>query len=226
MLPRPGDDGAIRYARHPLVYLVEAADDICYEVMDIEDAHKLGLLATDEVIPLLLSFFPPERVAHIHRSMARVDDPNEKISYLRSCVIGTLVNACADTFIANERKILEGTFEGTLISHLPDIERQGYASCNELSWQKIYHSPDVVDIELAGTTIISDLLQRLVKAVRYPGLNYSKLLLSKVPQQYEVAAPTLFGKIQAVVDHVSGMTDVYALDLYRRLNGLSLKINN
>lgn len=226
MLPHTGNDGEIRYARHPLVYLVEAADDICYEVMDIEDAHKLGLLATDEVIPLLLSFFPPERTEHIRRSMARVDDPNEKISYLRSCVIGTLVNACAGTFIANERQILEGRFEGTLISHLPDLERQGYAGCNELSWQKIYHSPDVVDIELAGTTIISDLLQRLVKAVRYPELNYSRLLLSKVPQQYEVDAPTMFGKIQAVVDHVSGMTDVYALDLYRRLNGLSLKINN
>ena len=226
MLRLPSPTGTLRYARHPLVFIVEAADDICYEVMDIEDAHKLKILSAAEVIDAFLAFFDDTRRLHMQQIMDTVDDPNEKIAYLRSCVIGTLVNACADTFIANERKILEGTFEGTLISHLPDIERQGYASCNELSWQKIYHSPDVVDIELAGTTIISDLLQRLVKAVRYPGLNYSKLLLSKVPQQYEVAAPTLFGKIQAVVDHVSGMTDVYALDLYRRLNGLSLKINN
>ncbi|MBQ7852920.1 MAG: dehydrogenase, partial [Muribaculaceae bacterium] len=66
------------------------------------------------------------------------------------------------------------------------------------------------------------LMEKLIHAVRYPQLNYSHLLLSKVPQQYDVNAPTLFGKIQAVIDHVSGMTDVYALDLYRKLNGMSL----
>ena len=84
----------------------------------------------------------------------------------------------------------------------------------------------MVDIDLAGTSIITFLLEKLVEAVRNPQYNYSQLLLSKVPQQYEINAPTLFGKIQAVIDHVSGMTDVYALDLYRKLNGMSLKINN
>ncbi len=226
MLYNPGPNGEVRYARHPLVYLVEAADDICYEVMDIEDAHKLGLLSADEVIPLLLSFFPDERVDKMRRNMDRVADPNEKIGYLRSCVIGSLVEACAATFVANEDAMLRGEFSGTLIDHLPEREREGYRRCNALSWEKIYRSADVVDIELAGTTIISYLLGRLVEAVRFPELNYSRLLLAKVPQQYEVDAPTLFGKLQAALDHVSGMTDVYALDLYRRLNGLSLKINN
>ena len=79
MLRRPSADGSLRYARHPLVYLVEAADDICYEVMDIEDAHKLGLLATGEVTELLLSFFEPERRSRIVGNMERVDDPNENI---------------------------------------------------------------------------------------------------------------------------------------------------
>lgn len=69
-------------------------------------------------------------------------------------------------------------------------------------------------------------MDALIEAVRHPHLNYSRLLLSQVPQQYDVAAPTLYGKIQAALDHVSGMTDVYALDLYRKLNGMSLKINN
>lgn len=226
MLSIPGPEGEMRYARHPLVYLVEAADDICYQVMDIEDAHKLGLLATDEVIPLFLSFFSPERSARMERTMSHVDDPNEKIGYLRSCLIGALVGACAGTFTANEDAILAGRLHGPLIDHLPEREREGYRRCSDLAWDKIYRAGDVVDIELAGTMIISFLMEKLIHAVRFPDLNYSRLLLSKVPRQYDVNAPTLYGKIQAVLDHVSGMTDVYALDLYRRLNGMNLKIEN
>lgn len=226
MLADYGPAGEVRYARHPLVYLVEAADDICYEVMDIEDAHKLGLLPTQQVIDLLLGFFTAERIAHMRDVMEHVDDPNERIGYLRSAVIGTLVNAAAKAFVDNEDVILEGRFEGSLLDHIPELEKSGYARCNELSWAKIYKAADVVDIDLAGTSIITFLMEKLVDAVRNPQYNYSQLLLSKVPQQYEIDAPTLYGKIQAVVDHVSGMTDVYALDLYRKLNGMSLKINN
>ncbi len=208
------------------MYLVEAADDICYEVMDIEDAHKLGLLPTDRVIGLFLGFFSPERRARKLEVMERVADPNEKISYLRSAVIGALVEACAAVFVENEESILAGEFSGPLINHMPELEREGYARCDRLSWEKIYRSADVVNIDLAGTRIISFLLEKLVEAVRYPTLNYSQLLLSQVPQQYEVNSSDLCTKLQAVVDHVSGMTDVYALDLFRRLNGMSLKINN
>ncbi len=219
-------DEPLRYARYPLVYLVEAADDICYEVMDIEDAHKLGILPTHQVIDLMLAYFEPERRAGIERLMKLVDDPNEKIVYLRSCVIGVLVAACSAAFIEHEKEILAGEFTGTLIQHLPGRVSDAYAGCNELSWEKIYRAPDVVDIELAGTRIISFLIERLIQAVLNPTLNYSRLLLAKVPQQYQTDSPTLYGKIQAVVDHISGMTDVYALDLYRKLNAMSLKINN
>lgn len=216
----------IRYARHPLVFIVEAADDICYEIMDIEDAHKLKILTTEEVLPLLLSYFDKAKQSHILRVMENVDDPNEKIAYLRSSIIGALVSRCADTFVEHEEEILAGTFRGSLLDHIPDPEHEGYRKCEALSWRKIYCAPDVVEIELAGTRIISFLLAELVGAVTSPDLNYSRLLLSKVPEQYEVNAPTLYGKIQAVLDHISGMTDVYALDMYRRLNGMSLKINN
>ncbi|MDE6571957.1 MAG: dehydrogenase, partial [Duncaniella sp.] len=208
------------------VYLVEAADDICYEIMDIEDAHKLKILSTEEVIPLLLSYFDEARRSHIERVMGYVDDANEKIAYLRSSIVGLLVEKCAETFVKHEEEILAGTFRGALINHIPEREREAYRRCEALSWKKIYSDGDVVEIELAGTRIISFLIDELVKAVSNPGLNYSKLLLAKVPQQYEIDSPTLYGKIQAVLDHISGMTDVYALDLYRRLNGMSLKINN
>lgn len=213
---------ALRFARHPLVYIVEAADDICYEIMDIEDAHKLKILGTDEVIALLLNYFDADQQRHMHSIMDKVDDPNEKIAYLRSCVISVLVRRCAESFIVNEDKILQGTFAGSLLESLESVEGDAYRRCNELSWNKIYRASDVVDIELAGNRIITFLLEKMIGAVVNPELHYSRLLLSKFPKQYDVEAPTLFGKIQAVLDHVSAMTDVYALDLFRKLNGLSL----
>lgn len=222
LLPKYGKNGEICYARHPLVYIVEAADDICYQVMDIEDAHKLRVLLTHEVIDTFMSFFPPERQQKMHETMDNVDDPNEKIAYLRSCVIGTLVKECAQAFIENEEKILAGTFQGSLLDHISPLEKEGYQRCSALAWAKIYRASDVVDIELAGNRIISFLMEKLIHAVRYPELNYSSLLLSKVPKQYDISAPSLYGKVQAVLDHISGMTDVYALDLYRKLCGMSL----
>lgn len=169
-----------------------------------------------------MSFFPPERQQKMHETMDNVDDPNEKIAYLRSCVIGTLVKECAQAFIENEEKILAGTFQGSLLDHISPLEKEGYQRCSALAWAKIYRASDVVDIELAGNRIISFLMEKLIHAVRYPELNYSSLLLSKVPKQYDISAPSLYGKVQAVLDHISGMTDVYALDLYRKLCGMSL----
>lgn len=222
MLRLDSPEGTMRYARHPLVYIVEAADDICYEIMDLEDAHKLKILSTDKVINLLLGYFEGQRRDHIIRRMSYVEDPNEKIAYLRSCAVGALVSCCGKVFLDNEQAILNGTFAGPLVDHIESIEGSAYKSCSLTSWNEIYCAPDVVDIELAGNKIITFLLEKLIHAVRNPGLNYSRLLLSKVPQQYNVNAPSLYGKIQAVLDHVSAMTDVYALDLYRKLNGMSL----
>lgn len=222
MLQVTSSDGLVVYARHPLVYLVEAADDICYEVMDLEDAHKLKILGHDEVMTLLLGFYPPEERRHKLDVMARIADPNEKVAYMRSCVIGTLVESCAEAFLDNETAILAGTFSGSLLDRIRPARRCAYEACNSVSWSRIYSAPDVVDIELAGNRIITFLMDKLIHAVRFPELNYSRLLLSKVPGQYDVHSDDLFTKVQAAVDHVASMTDVYALDLYRRLNGQTL----
>lgn len=211
-----------RYCRHPLVYLVEAADDICYQVMDIEDGHKLKIMGTEETIDLLLSFFEEDDRQHKLDVMTRVDDPNEKIVYLRSCVVGLLVQACADVFARHEQEILEGTFHNTLIDCLPPTAAAGYRRCSAVARKRLYRAGYVVDVDLAGIRIINELLDKLIHAVLNPQLNFSQLLLSKFPQQYDVEAPTLFEKIQAVLDHISAMTDVYALDLYRQLNGITL----
>lgn len=210
------------YCRHPLVYIMEAADDICYQIMDIEDAHKLKIIDTATTIDLLCGFFDEQRKQRIFSIMENIDDKNEKIVYLRSCAIGTLVAECAKAFVDNEEDILSGKFDGELIEHISDRPREGYRRCTALAYDKIYRASDVVDIELAGNRIISFLLDKMIEAVRFPEKNYSQLLLSRVPQQYDVLAETLFGRIQAVIDHISAMTDVYALDLYRKLNGMSL----
>lgn len=219
-------DQAPGYARHPLVYIVEAADDICYEIMDIEDAHKLGLLPTDQVIDLFLQFFNYDDRCRRLTSLDHVDDPNEKIAYLRASIIGVLVERCALTFVENEEAILRGEFDGQLLNHITPTERQAYKACERLSWQRIYSAPDVIDIELAGNRIISFLMEKVIDAVLNPDLNYSRLLLAKIPRQYEKTHTSLYGKLLAAVDYISGMTDVYALELYRQLNGMSLKINN
>ncbi len=214
--------GEERYCRHPLVYLVEAADDICYQIMDIEDGHKLKIIGTDETIELLLSFHDEDRREHMRKVMAHVDDKNEKIAYLRSTAVGTLVQECARTFVEHEQEILAGTFQGTLIDNISPRAAQGYQRCSELAYEKLYRASYVVDVDLAGNRIINLLLEKLIDAVMHPERNYSQLLLNKFPQQYDVHAPSLFEKIQAVLDHISAMTDVYALNLYRQLDGISI----
>lgn len=215
-------DSPLKYARHPLVYLVEAADDICYQMMDIEDAHKLKILTTRETQELLLSFFDSERQAHRLQTLKIVSDVNEQIAYLRSSVIGQLIKECTQAFLAHEDEILEGTFSGSLIAHINEPAASAYRRCAEVSLAKIYRSRDVLDIELAGFRIISTLLDLMIEAVRSPEKAYSQLLINRVSSQYNIKAPALYERVQAVLDYISGMTDVFALDLYRKINGNSL----
>lgn len=216
------DDEKDRYARHPLVYLVEAADDICYQIMDIEDAHKLHILTSEEAIGLLLNYFTGEKRDRITRIMRMVDDVNEQIGYLRSSIIGLLVEECSRVFIENEDDFLNGTFEGPLIKQIEPQSRQAYEACSEMAYKKIYKAKEVLDIELAGYRIFSHLIDCLTEAVMNQEHAYSKLLLQRIPDQYDTQVPTTYGKIQCVLDYISGMTDVYALDLYRKITGMGL----
>lgn len=211
-----------KFARHPLVYVTEAADDICYQIMDLEDAHKLKIIGLQEVVELLFSFFGSTDKERMQRMMNHLDDPNEKIAYLRSNAIGAMVVDCADVFSKNEETILAGEFRGTLVDNMNPRLKDAYAKCSATAWNKIYCAPEVVDIELAGNRIITYLLDTLMDAVMNPDKNYSGLLLNIIPGQYDTSASTLYERIQSVLDHISGMTDVYALDLFRKLNGHSL----
>ncbi|RRD79959.1 dNTP triphosphohydrolase [Alloprevotella sp. OH1205_COT-284] len=216
-------DGApLRYARHPLVYLVEAADDICYQIMDIEDAHKLRLLSAEETISLYLGFFDDDECAEIRSAYPENTDVGDRIVYFRSCVINALERACVRVFADNEEAILSGTFEGTLIRRLPSRLAEAYRRCSEVAKRKIYSSKEVTDIELSGYHIIHTLLDLMTEAVEFPEKKYSELLMKQVSSRYELSAPDLSTRIMAVADYLSGMTDIYALDLYRKINGQQL----
>ncbi|NDV57297.1 deoxyguanosinetriphosphate triphosphohydrolase [Bacteroides sp. 519] len=215
-------DSPLAYVRHPLVYLVEAADDICYQLMDIEDAHKLKILTTEETKELFLNYFPEERQEKMKRVFKYVRDVNEQIAYLRSSVVGLLIQECTRVFVENEEKILDGEFKGPLIKSVCDQAAVAYKTCSDLSFKKIYRARDVLDIELAGFRVISTLLDLMVEAVQYPDKAYSRLLIDRVSDQYNLRAEGLYERIQAVLDYISGMTDIFALDLYRKINGNSL----
>ncbi len=221
---KPGEP--LRYARHPLVYLVEAADDICYEIMDIEDSHKLKILSYEETERLLLSFFDGPTREQIKRRVIDegVSDNNEKVVYMRACAIGKLENECAQAFVDHEEEILNGTLEGSLIDYISPIPREGYRQCATMSFAKIYRSKPVLDVELAGFKIMETLMQQMADAVLHPDRFYSQQLIGRVSSQYHIDAPDLETRLMAVIDYISGMTDVYALDVYQKINGISLPI--
>ncbi len=220
------DGEALRYARHPLVYLVEAADDICYEIMDMEDAFKLKILTYDEVTSLMMNFFNESDQQRIRQRIADegIDDVNEQVNYMRARVIGRLESLCTQVFVDNIDQILAGEFSGSLMENLPEHERQAYSKCSKVSFDKIYNSKPVLDIELSGYKVMVTLMERMVEAAVHPDRFYSKQLVHRVSSQYDIHSNDLGTRILAVVDYISGMTDVYALDVYQKINGISLPI--
>ena len=220
----PGEP--LKYARHPLVYMVEAADDICYEIMDIEDSHKLKILSYAETEHLLLSFFDEDIQQKIRQRIIdeELTDENEKVVYMRASVIGKLENECVAAFLAHEEEILSGTFEGSLIDHISERQKKAYQECEKISYSKIYQSKPVLDIELSGYQIMATLMKVFIEAAVNPSRFYSKQLLRRVSSQYDIENENLEERIMAVLDYISGMTDIYALDIYQKINGISLPI--
>lgn len=226
IIRKSADGSPAEYARHPLVYLVEAADDICYEIMDIEDAHKLKIVTYEETKRLFLDFFDEKGQNHIMQRIhdEEITDDNEKVIYMRACVINALERACVDTFMRHEDEIMRGEFSGSLIDSIDDRLVKAYRNCTELSKKKIYKSKPVLDVELSGFKIMDSLMEVMTEAAVNPQRFYSRQLISRVSSQYDISAPDLETRIMAVIDYISGMTDVYALDIYQKINGISLPI--
>lgn len=224
-VPRLSADNELpMYARYPLVYLVEAADDVCYQMMDVEDACRLGIVSIEQTIDMLSAFFDPAVDKQFFESrdevFARVTDSHERVAFLRSMVIGRLLNRCTDIFIDNIDAILAGTFEHSLVDYLPETEENALKRIATFAVKNIYKHHSVAEIELSGFTIIGTLLHTFIEAMLEPNTYYSSLIRPFIPAQYAVPddAP-LYDKLLAAVDIVSGMTDVYALDLFKKVKG-------
>ena len=212
------------WTRHPLAFLVEAADDICYSIIDIEDGCRMGLISYDDTVALLAEIlkqdYKPEK-------LNKIASPNEKIGVLRALVIGKLVKDCASVFIDNEKEILAGTFDKALAdaghfhAELKEISR--------VSIEKIYRARHVVEIEAAGHEVLPGLMHEFTQAGMHAmeGLasrKYQNLLLLLPPEIREaITTPpcSCYNMLRMIIDFVSGLTDRHALSLYRKIKGIA-----
>ena len=215
-----------KYIRHPLVFLVEAADDICYQLMDLEDAHKLKIHTFEQTSSMLMRFFDPQteqkQIVRMKETLNLVADPNEQIAYLRASVIGKLVKQCVDVFWERQEDILTGSFQKALIDQVPSVSLGAIQEIKKTSIRDIYNSRSVIEIEISGYQIIGTLLEVFIEAILNPKEDFSKKLLQLIPDQYGGTHASTYEKVQAIVDFVSGMTDLYALDLYRKIKGINI----
>ncbi len=220
----PLDDNEKVFARHPFVFLVEAADDICYRIIDLEDAHRLGILSIQEVRQLLEPFFEKrEGKPDIAERVDNIEDDKQKLSFLRAMLIGQLTAKCTEVFFEHEEALLAGTLNKPLIDLLDDKTIALIAKIDEISVKKIYNDKSVVEIEIAGYHVIGGLLKEFVSAVLSPDSPKSKKLLKLIPKQFLIKKDgTLYQNLLSVVDFISGMTDLFAIDLYRKIMGIQI----
>lgn len=203
------------------------ADDICYQIMDIEESHKLRILSYDETVSSLESFYDKnedrEDLKIIARTFKMVTDKNEWIAFLRAGIINKLINAYAEVFCQNYEVIMNGDFNSTLIKQVKGTNKEVYDACMTLAYGRIYHINMVTQIQITGFKILGTILKEYTDAVLKPETYYARNILSVMPEQYKVSKEdSMYTKIQTVVDYVSGMIDFYALNLYRKIKGINL----
>ncbi|ULQ51688.1 dGTP triphosphohydrolase [Flavihumibacter fluvii] len=215
------------YKRHPFVYLVEAADDICYRVIDWEDAHRLGIIDTGTAVNLfvqLLETSAIDKMERIHKTLRELEsDPREQLAYLRAKCINYLAISCVEEFVKNRETILTGSYNRSLIEGIEPASIKALEEINKVTVKKIYNHETVVKIELAGYEVMNALLQSFIPAIlRKSPTHREKKVLKLLPQQFRGENDTPYEKALAVLDFISGMTDSYAMELYKNLRGISL----
>lgn len=208
----------ISYYRHPLAYLVEAADDICYTIIDFEDGINLGLIEEDYALEYMIKLVKDTIDSRKYHSLKHQKD---RISYLRALAIGVLINEAVSIFLANEEAILNGTFDKGLLDKCK-YEAQ-INDIIKISVDKIYRSKEVVEKEVAGYKIIADLLDVFVTALnnKFENLqsNYDKLVLNLLPEEYQQEKVHLYDRIMSVCSYIAGLSDGYAIRLHKKLMG-------
>ncbi|GLR15939.1 dehydrogenase [Portibacter lacus] len=223
------DGDQATFKRHPFVYLVEAADDICYNIIDMEDAHRIGLLSKERVSSVFLDLIKKldlEEVRHdqVVSTFERIIDENESIAYLRAKCISALVIASVQEFMNNKVAIIEGNFDSSLVN---EIENKSNAleALERISYEEIYRHPSVLEIEVAGFHVMSELLNIFLPAVlKSNRSSLDKTIIALIPKQFQnhINDQNLYLRTMNVLDHISGMTDAYAMEMYRKLKGIEI----
>ncbi|RZL34051.1 MAG: dNTP triphosphohydrolase, partial [Pedobacter sp.] len=217
-LEKEGNEHLI-YKRHPLVFLVEAADDICYSIIDLEDAHRLKILSYDEVKGFLLPFANSKTIEG--RLKNDYEDDDAKIGLLRAKAINTLTKICAEIFYNEQDALLKGSLNRSLTDLIPEPYLSAWKAIESVSVEKIYNFSSVIQKEVAGYKIMAGLLEEFVPALIHNNTHYYKKLVKLIPKQYHTDLTDIYSRTQSVLDFVSGMTDLYAVDLYRNIKGIS-----
>ena len=217
MIPnKTGND--IGFERHPLAYLVEAADDICYTIIDFEDGINLGLVSEDFALEYLIKLVKDSIDTSKYKTLETKED---RISYLRALAIGSLINDAVKVFIENEELIMKGQFPFAL------TDKSKYKAQMDdiinISVKNIYQSREVVEKEIVGYQIIQTLLDKFITAFnnKFEGnaSNYDKLLLKMLPEKFLEEKDDLYKRLLHICHYVSLLTDGNALELYDTING-------
>jgi dGTPase len=215
----PKGDGA--YCRHPLAFLMEAADDVCYNIVDLEDGHRLGRIPFVEAYRLLspIAFSSGQAES---ASYQLIDSNPGKVEYLRARAIGNLIESVVEVFKENYATIMDGEFEDDLVSKCKFASQ--LAAIKQVSISHIYTTRAVLEIEAAGFEILGGLLNKVAPALFTPEAERNlvqKKVAEIVPKQFNQGASP-YQRLLGVTDYISGMTDTFALSMFRRLHGMEL----
>ncbi|SNR52975.1 deoxyguanosinetriphosphate triphosphohydrolase [Lutibacter flavus] len=213
-----GSNENVAFKRHPLAYLVEAADDICYTIIDFEDGINLGLIEEEFALEYLIKLVKDTIDSKKYHQLKFKKD---RLSYLRALAIGTLINEATRVFLTNEEAILKGDFPHSL------LEKCNYeAQINDiikLSVEKIYRSREVIEKELVGYSIIAKLLDVFLTASnnKFENTlsNYDKLIINLLPESIQKPKDTLYLRLLTICGFVASLTDGFAYQLYNKING-------
>jgi dGTPase len=223
----------IKYYRHPFVYLLEAADDITYTIIDFEDAHRLGILEFTETRDTLLDLVKgiarkEDDINEINKKLSSLSNRNEQIGYLRGRAINSLILEAVDIFTNHITQILQGTFNDSLLGVLKKSSIS-FREIEKISYDKIYNHYTVVEIELAGYNVMYELLELMIPSVLEKEEDRSKRqkkAIVLIPQQFgpfpNAPEKSSYDKCLGVIDFISGMTDIYATEFYRKIKGIEI----
>jgi dGTPase len=212
------NDKDLAYNRHPLAFLVEAADDICYTIIDFEDGINMGLIEEEFALEYLINLV---RDTINSEKYYQLTTKKDRLGYLRALAIGNLINEAVQVFLVNETAILQGDFHKSLLDKCK-YEAQ-INDILKISVEKIYRSKEVVEKEVAGYRILSDLLGVFIIAVNNKfenkASNYDKLVIRLLPENYQIEKESLYDRIFSVCSFISSMSDGYAILLNKKIKG-------